>query len=57
MPSLNTIPESDEYIPLNLWIRQDQLYRITKDAHESSTTIYTLIRRIIDHYYEQEDKK
>ena len=45
-----------EYIPINLWVRQDQLYRVTEEAYKSSTTIYSLIRQIIDFYYEQKDK-
>ena len=45
-----------EYMPLNLWIRQDQLNRITKDAYEKSTTTYAFIRDIIDFYYEHKDK-
>ena len=44
--------EEEEYTPLNLWIRQDQMDKIVKDAYEQSTTIYTLIRNIIDFYYE-----
>ena len=41
----------EEYAPLNLWIRQDQMDRISKDAYEQGTTIYSLIRKIIDFYY------
>ena len=41
----------DEYAPLNLWIRQDQMDKITKEAYKKNTTIYSLIRKIIDFYY------
>ena len=44
--------KEEEYTPLNLWIRQDQMDKIVKDAYEQSTTIYTFIRNIIDFYYE-----
>lgn len=44
--------EAEEYAPLNLWIRQDQMDNIAKEAYEKGTTIYSLIRRIIDFYYE-----
>jgi hypothetical protein len=31
--------------------------RITEDAYEKSTTIYSLIRKIIDYYYEHKDEE
>ena len=46
----------EEYTPLNLWIRQDQMDKIVEDAYEKSTTIYTLIRKMIDFYYEHHEK-
>lgn len=45
----------DEYVPLNLWIRQDQMEKIIKDAYNTSTTIYSLIRKIIDFYYDKNE--
>ena len=42
----------ENYTPLNLWIREDQMKRITNEAYEKSTTIYSLVRKIIDFYYE-----
>lgn len=44
--------EEEGYAPLNLWIRQDQMDKIAEEAYEQSTTIYSLIRKIIDYYYE-----
>lgn len=46
--------EKTEYAPLNLWIREDQMEKITKDAYEKSVTIYHLIREMIDFYYEHQ---
>jgi len=46
---------SDEYVPVELWIRQDQMEKIIKDANEKSTTIYTLIRKAIDFYYNKKE--
>lgn len=46
--------QEEEYVPLNLWIRQDQMNQITEDAYEQSTTIYSLIRKIIDFYYDKQ---
>ena len=53
MKDINTTYTSieDEYTPLNLWIRQDQMDKITKEAYKKNTTIYSLIRKIIDYYY------
>lgn len=45
----------DEYVPLSLWIRQDQMDQISQDAYEKSTTIYSLIRQIIDYYYDNKN--
>ena len=44
----------EEFVPLNLWIRDDQMETIVEDAYNQSTTIYTLIRNIIDYYYENQ---
>ena len=41
----------EEYVPLNLWIREDQMETLIDDAYNQSKTIYTLIRNIIDSYY------
>lgn len=42
----------DEYTPIKLWLRQDQLDKINKDTKKYNTTVYTFIRNIIDYYYE-----
>ena len=44
--------DDEEYVPLNLWIREDQMEHITEDAYDQSITIYSFIRKIIDYYYE-----
>ena len=44
----------DEYVPIELWIRQDQMDKINQEAGEHHTTIYTLIRNMIDFYYKNE---
>ena len=49
--------KSDEYVPLNLWVRQDQMDRLMTDSYDQSTTLYSLIRIIIDTYYQNKDGK
>lgn len=44
----------EDYVPVNLWIRQEQMDKITEEAYNKSITIYSLIRKIIDYYYEHE---
>lgn len=51
---MNEISEN-EYIPLNLWIRQDQMNKISVEAYKKGTTVYSLVRKIIDFYYEHKD--
>lgn len=46
----------DEYTPIRLWLRQDQLDKINKDTEKYDTTIYTFIRNIIDYYYENKQE-
>ena len=46
----------DEYTPIKLWLRQDQLDKINKDTEKYDTTIYTFIRNIIDYYYENKQE-
>ena len=41
----------DEYVLIELWIKQDQMDKINEEAGEHHTTIYTLIRNMIDFYY------
>lgn len=44
--------ELDDYVPISLWLRRDQLDQITADAYNKSQTIYGFIRFIIDCYYD-----
>ena len=46
----------DEYIPIELWIRQDQMDKISKDVYNQNTTIYSFIRKIIDFYYNHKNE-
>lgn len=48
--------EGEEYVPMNLWLREKQMELLTEEASDKSITTYSLIRRIIDFYYENRDK-
>lgn len=46
------LSELEDYVPISLWLRRDQLDRISNDAYNQSQTIYGFIRFIIDYYYD-----